>query len=192
MQLCLLSAWQKEISKQTPVPAWLVSAIIAGLSHVSFFMTGHTNSIASVDLSNAYIGVEGYDTILIGALTFFSNWYGGVWWAIAGWLLIMENAELTNVINEKSSLWWKYIVAHSILFSSVLLFLSISVTALREHLFIWTVFSPKYLYQVAWNCLFHWFLQVFVGSLFVNYLFSWNTSSQSDTPEDEDISPSTE
>ncbi|KAI8875206.1 hypothetical protein K501DRAFT_289468, partial [Backusella circina FSU 941] len=185
LQLCLLSAWQKEMFKQVPVPAWLIGAIIVCLSHISFFMTGHSNSIASIDLSNAYIGVEGYDTILIGVLTFFSNWYGGVWWAIAGWLLIMENTELKNETYEKNSPWWQYIISHSILFSSVLLFLSISVTILREHLFIWTVFSPKYLYQVAWNCLFHWFFQVCVGSLFVNYFFNWNISSQSDTQEDE-------
>ena len=29
-------------------------------------------------------------------------------------------------------------------------FVMIACFALREHLFIWTVFSPKYLYQVAW------------------------------------------
>ncbi|CAG8472616.1 45876_t:CDS:10 [Gigaspora margarita] len=40
-------------------------------------------------------------------------------------------------------------------FHSLLLFIiSIAVTILRSHLFIWTVFSPKYLYQIVWYILF--------------------------------------
>jgi len=36
-------------------------------------------------------------------------------------------------------------------------------TVLRTHLFIWTVFSPKYLYTVAWSCGQHLGVNVLVG-----------------------------
>ncbi|GAN10506.1 sulfatase [Mucor ambiguus] len=143
------------------VPTWLIGVLIASLSHASFFLTGHSNSIASVDLSNAYIGVEEYDTILIGLLTFCSNWSGSIWWSIAGWTLVSSH----------ENKWFSYMLTHAILFSVAMTALSISVTVLREHLFIWTVFSPKYLYQIVWNVLFHWILQVCIGSIITQVVF---------------------
>lgn len=143
------------------MPTWLIGVLVACLSHASFFLTGHSNSIASVDLSNAYVGVQEYDTILIGILTFCSNWSGSIWWSVAGWTFISSH----------ESKWFPYILTHAILFSTAMTALSISVTVLREHLFIWTVFSPKYLYQIAWNFLFHWIVQVFFGSIITQVVF---------------------
>ncbi|KAI7897734.1 alkaline-phosphatase-like protein [Cokeromyces recurvatus] len=163
LQFQLLLIWQDYVADKGPIPVWFMSVITVFQSHASFFITGHHNSIASFDLSNAYVGVQKYDTILIGFLTFFSNWSGSIWWAIAGWVLTEKTAKS----------WSTYLLTHSTLFSLVLTFLSISVTVLREHLFIWTVFSPKYLYQVAWTCLFHWFIQLILGSLFTQFIFKW-------------------
>lgn len=137
---------------------WHMSLLIACFSHTSFFLTGHSNSIASVDLSNAYIGVEKYDTVLIGILTFCSNWAASLWWAIAGMVLVKKE-------------WYPHLTVQSALFSAVLAALSVSVTVLREHLFIWTVFSPKYLYQIAWTCLYHWIVQVAFGTLLTQVIF---------------------
>lgn len=161
MQFKLLVRFQLYLQdNKSSLPTWLISVLIACLSHASFFLTGHDNSIASVDLSNAYVGVQEYDTILIGILTFCSNWSGSIWWSVAGW---------TCISREKS--WFSYIMTQTILFSVVMTTLSISVTVLREHLFIWTVFSPKYLYQIAWNLLFHWIVQVFIGSIITQIFF---------------------
>lgn len=143
------------------------------MTHLTFFMTGHSNSLAAVDLSNAYIGVDGYDTIIIGALTFCSNWSASLWWAVAGWSLVIDNGAATQPNNEeedRSALedrWYDYIITQSALFAIFITVLSFSVTFLRYHLFVWTVFSPKYLYQVAWTCLFHWMAQVVLGTVVV-------------------------
>ncbi|KAI9478666.1 MAG: alkaline-phosphatase-like protein [Benjaminiella poitrasii] len=169
VQFQLLMLWQDYLADKSPVPVWLIGVITVFLSHASFFLTGHHNSMASVDLSNAYVGVQTYDTVLIGLLTFMSNWSGSIWWAIAGWVL-MANVDK----KEAPQAWSTYLVTHSVVFSFALSFLSISTTILREHLFIWTVFSPKYLYQVAWTCLFHWLTQVSLGSLFTQIIFKWN------------------
>ena len=36
---------------------------------------------------------------------------------------------------------------------------------LRQHLFVWTVFSPKYLYAVAWGLGFHLITSLGFGSV---------------------------
>lgn len=154
LQFLVLRKWQS----RNRVPVWHMSLLVACFSHTAFFLTGHSNSLASVDLSNAYIGVEKYDTVLIGILTFCSNWSGSLWWAVAGMVLVSKE-------------WYSYLLVQSTLFSIVLSFLSVSVTILREHLFIWTVFSPKYLYQIAWICLYHWIVQVAFGTIITQILF---------------------
>ncbi|KAI8967243.1 alkaline-phosphatase-like protein [Mycotypha africana] len=174
---CLLT-WHAKLK----VPVWFTSVLVTCLCHTAFFATGHSNSIASVDLSNAYIGVEQYDTLFIGILTFCSNWSASLWWSIAGWALCVSTTSSTAMtLNHptdvkrleptKSGGWMDYILVQCILFSVALAFLSIAVTILREHLFIWTVFSPKYLYQIAWTCLFHWVHQVMIGSLCTQMMF---------------------
>ena len=107
----------------------------------SFFMLGGSNSISSVDLSNAYNGVSGYNVLAVGALTFVSNWAGPIWWASASCRMWARH-------QQKSGPGY---------FTLLMLFTGISTLAmmlacllLREHLFIWTVFSPKYLYTLAW------------------------------------------
>jgi ethanolaminephosphotransferase len=180
VQLKLLLLWQEYLFDISPAPAWLLSIIIAGLSHAAFFITGHTNSIASVDLSNAYIGVQEYNTVLIGLLTFCSNWSASTWWSIAGWALVENVHKQVEEEEGRIQPWFTFIIAQSALFSLVLSLLSISVTILREHLFIWTVFSPKYLYQIAWTVLFHWMVQVVIGSFFTQVLFKWNFSNNTD------------
>jgi len=41
----------------------------------------------------------------------------------------------------------------------------VACTALRTHLFIWTVFSPKYLYAMAWTVGWHLGINVGLGNL---------------------------
>ncbi|EIE83461.1 hypothetical protein RO3G_08166 [Rhizopus delemar RA 99-880] len=187
LQYHLLKSWKSYLQDKSPLPSWLLGVIMLCYCHASFFMTGHSNSIASVDLSNAYVGVEGYNVIVIGVLTFISNWSASLWWAVAGWSLVTDSHE---PIVEMSNKWFSFIITQSSFFSIALSSLSISVTVLREHLFIWTVFSPKYLYQVAWNCLFHCISQVFLGTFII--LFSCNSSTNQERDEIEMINPNTE
>ncbi|KAI9490469.1 alkaline-phosphatase-like protein [Zychaea mexicana] len=159
VQLYLLRIWHDALPLQSEIEyrggTRIVAVIMLCLTQAAFFMSGRSNSIAAVDLSNAYIGVTGYDTVLIGALTFCSNWATSIWWCMAGWILVAEGHDG----------WWEYVTTQSAMFGAFLAILSVAVTLLREHLFIWTVFSPKYLYQMAWTCLFHWCIQVLTGTL---------------------------
>ncbi|KAI9250632.1 alkaline-phosphatase-like protein [Sporodiniella umbellata] len=160
LQYQAFDSWLKIISTHCQVPSWLLGMFVLCLCHASFFITAHSNSIASIDLSQAYVGIEGYNTVLIGVLSFVSNWSGSIWWSVASWSLLID-------AKESKKRWVSFLVTQSTFFSLAISSLSVAVSILREHLFIWTVFSPKYLYQVTWNLVFHWIFQVFVGTVFV-------------------------
>lgn len=119
-------------------------AVLALLfQYASFFTFGGTNSIATIDLSNAYNGVSGYNVLAVGILTFASNWAGPIWWAFAVGQLF-STAQLR-------AQGYEFLLTAMATFACVhTLAVMVACLVLREHLFIWTVFSPKYLYTAAW------------------------------------------
>jgi len=125
------------------------------LQYASFFALGGTNSIATIDLSNAYNGISGYNVLAVGILTFISNWTGPIWWAF-GICQLLSNSDL-----RKGS--WAFLLTSLTTFACVhALSVMVACTLLREHLFIWTVFSPKYLYTAAWIVGQHTFINTIV------------------------------
>ncbi|OAQ25958.1 hypothetical protein K457DRAFT_116010 [Linnemannia elongata AG-77] len=82
----------------------------------SFFLLGNSNSIASIDISNAYVGIQAYDIFLTGVLTFVSNWAGPLWWTIAALVLMRWDLEWESAwakedrelaLQEKEERGWK-------------------------------------------------------------------------------------
>ncbi|KAF8859626.1 GPI ethanolamine phosphate transferas-like protein 2 [Acephala macrosclerotiorum] len=115
------------------------------LQHLSFFAFGGSNAISSIDLSSAYNGVSGYNVIAVGILTFVSNWAGPIFWTSATNLMLLNLSKMgqKDIIRQHLSLLTLFV-------TSSLVFVMAACTLLRTHLFIWTVFSPKYLYSMAW------------------------------------------
>lgn len=111
------------------------------MQHVAFFAFGGSNALSSVDLSTAYNGVSDYNVIVVGLLTFVSNWAGPIWW-MSETSLIQRGITSVETANRVALLS----------FSTAMELLSImaACTMLRTHLFVWTVFSPKFLYSIAW------------------------------------------
>jgi ethanolamine phosphate transferase 2 subunit G len=112
------------------------------LQYSSFFVLGGSNAISSVDLSNAYNGIAGYNVLAVGVLTFISNWAGPIWW-VSGTALLMSPSIKRQPPFEHFALLTLFTA-----FST--LSVMVACTVLREHLFIWTVFSPKFLFTIAW------------------------------------------
>ena len=149
----------------------------------SFYAFGGTNTISSIDLSSAYNGIAGYNVYLVGILTFVSNWAGPIWWTSGTALLLVErmkedasNDKTTTSLFTLPSEASRYVPAQTAerddqyhtadtfftYFAILTVFATMSAlsamvacTFLREHLFIWTVFSPKYLYVIAWTFGYH-------------------------------------
>ncbi|PWY64294.1 alkaline phosphatase-like protein [Aspergillus heteromorphus CBS 117.55] len=121
-----------------------VTSLLA--QYMTFFAFGGSNAISSVDLSNAYNGIGNYSIILVGILTFVSNWSGPIWWVSAARVLRSKQAR-----HERKA----YLAIITLHMATSTMSVMAACTALRTHLFIWTVFSPKYLYAIAWAIVNH-------------------------------------
>lgn len=137
------------------------------LQYTSFFAFGGSNAISSIDLSNSYNGVENYDVALVALLTFCGNWAGPIWWTSATNLLLLgdNNGGRQETLTQHLSLVSAFNTAS-------VLAVMLACTTLRTHLFIWTVFSPKYLYVMAWSIGQHLCINIACGSLLF-WLGSW-------------------
>ncbi|EGD90213.1 hypothetical protein H112_02685 [Trichophyton rubrum D6] len=134
--------------------------------YASFFALGGSNAISSVDLSNAYNGVSGYNVGVVGILTFVSNWAGPIWWVSATHhLLSITRSARRNQPN-------KHIQLLTLFVSTSLLAVMVACTALRTHLFIWTVFSPKFLYSMAWTLAQHIIINILFGEHLLRWLYN--------------------
>jgi ethanolamine phosphate transferase 2 subunit G len=136
------------------------------LQYSSFFVLGGSNAISSVDLSNAYNGIAGYNVIAVGILTLISNWAGPIWWVFATAVVMSASSAINRTA----------VFEHFALLTLFTAFSTLSVMVacmvLREHLFIWTVFSPKFLFTVAWVVGQHVLVNGFVGYGFLGTLVS--------------------
>ncbi|EEY22548.1 GPI ethanolamine phosphate transferase [Verticillium alfalfae VaMs.102] len=130
------------------------------LQYMSFFAFGGTNAISSVDLSSAYNGVSGFNVVGVGSLTFISNWAGPVYWTSATNLLLLQRSRG----RPDSSVLFRHLTNVTLFATCSVAFIMAACTALRTHLFIWTVFSPKYLYCMAWGIGQHLFINILLAS----------------------------
>ncbi len=129
-------------------------------THLSFYVYGNSNSIANLDLVNSYIGLDQFSFEWCGLLTFIANWVGP---------LLVVLTDLVLRFRLSSGSFVEQLVVFTAWRSWSLTIISLSVIILRHHLFIWSVFSPRYLYEIAWICGFHfcttvlWTVSVFVS-----------------------------
>ncbi|GAA5927520.1 mannose-ethanolamine phosphotransferase LAS21 [Sporobolomyces koalae] len=126
------------------------------LQSCSFFALGGSNSLATVDLSQAYNGLSAYSFPLVTLLTYVSNFSGPIFFSVS-----------TRTLTPCP-------VTHSILttsfFSCSLTTLAISAFHFRHHLFAFTVFSPAVLYKGVW-----WILVQLVTNEIFSRLIVLNT-----------------
>jgi ethanolaminephosphotransferase len=135
------------------------------LQYTSFFALGGSNAISSIDLSSAYNGVSGYNVAAVGMLTFVSNWAGPIFWVSATNLMILRLRMKGETGPGSGGLLLGHLGLLTVFVTGSLLFVMAACTMLRTHLFIWTVFSPKYLYGMAWSLGQHLCINMGVGSL---------------------------
>ncbi|KAH6603437.1 hypothetical protein Trco_008212 [Trichoderma cornu-damae] len=165
-------------SRATNIPLFLLSSVIlqtlqsANLSiaeiatssillqYTTFFASGGSNAISSVDLSSAYNGISGFNLAAVGSLTLISNWAGPIFWTSATNLLLLHEHR-----RGRADAFRCHLILQTVFVSMSVAFVIAACTALRTHLFIWTVFSPKYLYCMAWSLGQHLLINVACGGL---------------------------
>ncbi|OAV89434.1 hypothetical protein PTTG_05988 [Puccinia triticina 1-1 BBBD Race 1] len=119
----------------------------------TFFALGGSNSLATVDLSNAYNGLRAFSLPIVTLLTFLSNFSGPV---IVGMGGIMGRSSSRR--REKGR---EEILIRSAYFSLLFLLISVLSTHFSDHLFVFSVFSPAVLYAFVWLFGFHTLLSLF-------------------------------
>lgn len=75
-------------------------------------------------------------------------------------------------VRTRGDAWMSHVGLLTLFTGAMLLSVMAACTALRTHLFIWTVFSPKYLFAMAWGVAWHLGVTVGLGGL-VWWLSSW-------------------
>ncbi|KRZ68336.1 GPI ethanolamine phosphate transferase 2 [Trichinella papuae] len=117
----------------------------------SFFALGNSNTLSTLNISAAFIGVNDYLPIVNGFLLLLHTFLGPVTvWSCFYRALTNRQRMYTLPI-----IVWLHLVP--------LLFYMIVVTWLRHHLFIWSVFAPKLFYLAVENII------CLVLALFVSY-----------------------
>ncbi|KAM4062216.1 type I phosphodiesterase / nucleotide pyrophosphatase [Hirsutella rhossiliensis] len=140
------------------VPEITASAIL--LQNTFFFAFGGSNAISSVDLSSAYNGVNDFNIMYVGVLTFIGNWAGPIFWTLATNSLLLRKCR-----KGQAHVFRHHLTLLTLFTTASAAFVMAACTALRTHLFIWTVFSPKYLYCMAWSLGQHLAVNVGLGGL---------------------------
>ncbi|XP_059534021.1 GPI ethanolamine phosphate transferase 2 isoform X4 [Myotis daubentonii] len=105
-----------------------------------FYFQGNSNNIATVDISAGFVGLNTYVEVPAMFLTAFATYAGPVLWA----------SHLANFLSwgpNSGSALRRACFCYALLSSVPVSAYVVLVTALRYHLFIWSVFSPKLLYE---------------------------------------------
>lgn len=114
-----------------------------------FFYQGNSNSLASIDLNAGYIGLSNFNFMAVGFFLTINTFSG----PILSFITFIHNTydcneqSLQQTDAKKSLPLFILLVAFPFaLYVFIILFL-------RQHIFIWSVFSPKLLYDFYYLCL---------------------------------------
>ncbi|ERE68191.1 GPI ethanolamine phosphate transferase 2-like isoform 2 [Cricetulus griseus] len=105
-----------------------------------FYFQGNSNNIATIDISAGFVGLDTYLEVPATFLTVFGTYVGPVLWA--SHLMHFLSSEASNG-PALSRACFCYALIGSVPVATYI----VLVTSLRYHLFIWSVFSPKLLYE---------------------------------------------
>ncbi|CAH0482573.1 unnamed protein product [Peronospora belbahrii] len=138
----------------------VIAGLALWLSQAAFFALGNSHLVTTIDISQSYHGLASYSQSLVGALTFVSVFSGQLvcFVNLFQWLNIVAPiktsrmfTKVSEVQNLPSSIHTRWTVCLAMLTYQTLRFTvyTVVVYLMRFHLFIWSVFAPKMLYEVA-------------------------------------------
>ncbi|KAI1762470.1 alkaline phosphatase-like protein [Hypoxylon sp. FL1150] len=73
------------------------------LAQSSFYASGGSNSVASLDITNGFNGIQGYNVTAVFLQTVLSNWVGPVWWTLGALRLLLAWLENQNIVSQKTA-----------------------------------------------------------------------------------------
>eukprot|EP01117_Protostelium_nocturnum_P011764 TRINITY_DN428_c0_g1_i1.p1 TRINITY_DN428_c0_g1~~TRINITY_DN428_c0_g1_i1.p1 ORF type:complete len:926 (+),score=242.77 TRINITY_DN428_c0_g1_i1:207-2984(+) len=120
---------------------WRSILTLRWMGYSSFFILGNSNGISTIDISGAYTGLSSYNEFVVGSLVAIIGLSGPLFFFLYG--IQMNNNSQGNAIKSISMIFGFR--------SVVILIFSLFIATHRHHLFIWSVFSPKYIYEIAFT-----------------------------------------
>uniref|UniRef100_A0A7G3ADG6 Putative glycosylphosphatidylinositol anchor synthesis protein n=1 Tax=Lutzomyia longipalpis TaxID=7200 RepID=A0A7G3ADG6_LUTLO len=119
------------------------------IGKIFFFYQGNSNSLASIDLNAGYVGLSSFNMPIVG-LFITINTFSGPLLALLVMLYRLQSDQSNRKHQSKTFLQ----TCSLFLILPLTLYMAIA-TGFRNHLFVWTVFSPKLLYEAFNFSLFH-------------------------------------
>ncbi|KAF6201932.1 hypothetical protein GE061_004328 [Apolygus lucorum] len=130
-----------KVSKQ-----WQLEVLHYWMGMCFFFYMGNSNNIASIDVTVGFIGLEHFNIFLAGLFIILHTYAFPI---LASLLLTKELLNRKSAKGSESFSEFSASQTHLFLNGLPLLVFMILIIIQREHLFIWTVFSPKLLYLMC-------------------------------------------
>ncbi|XP_062178247.1 GPI ethanolamine phosphate transferase 2 isoform X3 [Alnus glutinosa] len=156
---------------------WVEIAALYYLGMAGHFALGNSNTLATIDVAGAFIGMSSYSTLLSGILMFIITYASPILFLLSmvmyisvkdtSYLVIPQNADSGHLL--KIMLAFPCLVplgVNSILLTTY----TIVLLLMRNHLFVWSVFSPKYLYVCATTVCVYIGVSSVAGTMIYSYL----------------------
>ncbi|XP_055603359.1 GPI ethanolamine phosphate transferase 2 [Uranotaenia lowii] len=136
------------------------------LGKLFYFYQGNSNNLATIDLNAGYVGLNQFDMTRVGLFLTLNTFNGQILaFTMLVYHLLNDASDKQNDTNSAQgdrSLTLRYFLKLQALFVMIpLTFYIIIVTLMRNHIFVWTVFSPKIIYEVFYVAL--TFLKLAIG-----------------------------
>ncbi|XP_018806744.1 GPI ethanolamine phosphate transferase 2 isoform X2 [Juglans regia] len=135
---------------------WVEIAALYYLGMAGHFALGNSNTLATIDVAGAFIGMSSYSTLLSGILMFIITYASPILFLISMvmYISVKDTTHLLISQSADSGYLLKIMLALPCLVplgvnSILLTAYTIVLLLMRNHLFVWSVFSPKYLYVCA-------------------------------------------
>ncbi|OQR78638.1 GPI ethanolamine phosphate transferase 2-like [Tropilaelaps mercedesae] len=122
-------------------PVTVRAVIYMWFSNAAFFHQGNSNKLSTIDVASGYIGVSFYEPVLVGLLMYCHTYSGVIHWLVMFWRRACYNLGPKDKLRVTS-----LVLCIKLLVTTWYL---IVMLVHREHIFVWSVFSPKGLYESA-------------------------------------------
>ncbi|XP_072172994.1 GPI ethanolamine phosphate transferase 2-like [Diadema setosum] len=121
---------------------WVVTLLHVWMGQAAFYGQGNSNNAATMDISAGYVGLEGYNLMLASGLTFIATYSGPLLWLtrLAVYVVTQHLDRLSSAVEESC---FTMALSRALPVASY----TVLATVQRYHLFVWSVFSPKLLYD---------------------------------------------
>lgn len=154
--LQILGSMNFSLNSDPSLKQWVEVAALYYLGMAGHFALGNTNTLATIDVAGAFMGLSSHSTILSGILMFIIT-YASPMLAILSMLVNISLKGTNSIVNSqdvdlqhllKMTLGYPCLVPLG-LNSVLLVAYTIILLLMRNHLFVWSVFSPKFVYVCA-------------------------------------------